>query len=122
MCLTDAMAELELRDNAAESRFEAWVDGERAGVLVYEVVPRRIIFVHTAVDAGFAGQGVAPVMVRKAFEEIRARGGPRIVPVCPYVRSWLKRNPQYLDMVQGPRREQDETTSRAEPPREELGP
>lgn len=99
VCLTVAVAEVELRDNPDESRFEAWVDGERAGVLVYQTTPGRIILVHTEVLPAFGGQGVAPSLVRQVFEEIRERGDVGVVVVCPFVRSWLKRNPQYRDVV-----------------------
>ena len=33
-----------------------------------------------------------------ALDHVRGEGG-RIVPLCPFVRSWLERHPEYADLV-----------------------
>ena len=58
---------------------------------------RRVLF-HTGVSDDYTGQGLASVLVRAAVEDVIA-GGRLIVPVCPYVKTWLPKHPQYADHV-----------------------
>jgi predicted GNAT family acetyltransferase len=54
--------------------------------------------VHTEVDLAQEGKGLASTLVRGALDDIRARGGV-IVPLCPYVIGFLRRHPDYEDLV-----------------------
>ena len=42
-------------DNPRQERYEAFVDGELAGVVTYRIHPGRIIFDHTEVDDSVRG-------------------------------------------------------------------
>jgi predicted GNAT family acetyltransferase len=44
------------------------------------------------------GKGVASELVRWALDDVRGRG-LRIVPRCPFVAAYLKRHPEYADLV-----------------------
>ncbi|GAA1746805.1 GNAT family N-acetyltransferase [Aeromicrobium alkaliterrae] len=88
----------EVRRDDAAGRYEVVVDGAVAGYT--EIKPRDgvLIMPHTLVDDAYAGQGLAKVLVTGALDDIRSRG-ERIKPLCPYVRSFLEKNPQYTDLV-----------------------
>ena len=87
--------------NETEHRYEAHVDGELAGFARYQLDGERIVFTHTEVDDRFEGQGVGSQLARFALDEVRARGGLRVVPRCPFIKSWIEKHPEYADLVHG---------------------
>lgn len=88
----------------SEPRYEIFVDGSGtpAGyTYLHDVETRGVqqrIFPHTEVKDEFSGHGLASTLVRRALDASIA-GGFRIVPVCPYVKSWLQRHPEYQEHV-----------------------
>jgi predicted GNAT family acetyltransferase len=89
---------MEVRDNPEELRYELLDDGHVVGEILYRRYPDRIVLVHTEVPPALEGRGLAGRLVAGALEDIRARG-LRVVPVCPFVRSYLQRHPEYEDLV-----------------------
>jgi predicted GNAT family acetyltransferase len=85
-------------DNPAKRRYEAVVDGEVAGSLYYHEQDGKLVLVHTEVELEFEGQGIGGRMAAATLDDIRARG-LQIVPVCPFIRSYLERHPEYADLV-----------------------
>ena len=82
-------------------RFEArTADGQLAGFIQYLDRGDTLVLVHTEVELAFDGQGVGSVLVRDALDQIRGRG-LHIVPQCPFVAGYLKRHPEYQDLVAG---------------------
>lgn len=92
------MAETTVTRNDEESRYEIAVDGATAGFV--QVVPRGGVLVlpHTEIDEEFSGQGLGTALVRGALDDVRERG-ERIVPTCPFVASFVEKNPEYRDLV-----------------------
>jgi uncharacterized protein len=88
-------------DNPMDSRYEARVDGAFAGISEYELTDDTIVFLHTVVAEEYEGQGVASAIARYALDDARARG-LRVRPLCPYIRGWIERHPEYVDVVTGP--------------------
>ena len=93
------MADVETRNNEAEHRYEAYVDGELAGEAYYERDDKRIVFTHTEVDDRFEGQGVGSALARFALDDVRAEGTHRVVPRCPFIKGWIDRHPDYQDLL-----------------------
>ena len=56
------MSDIEVKDDAAQHRFELLVDGEVAGKAVYQARAGAIIVTHSEVDPRFRGQGLANVL------------------------------------------------------------
>ena len=92
---------VELTLNEAESRYEAHVDGELAGFAEYVLDGERIVFTHTEVEDQCEGEGIGSTLARFALDDVRARGGLRVVPRCPFIRAWIDRHPEYGELVQG---------------------
>jgi predicted GNAT family acetyltransferase len=88
---------LQVRHNEAESRFEVDVDGALAAV-DYDLEPGRIVLTHTEVPQQLGGRGIAGQLVRTALDHARAQKLV-VVPQCAYVASFIKKNPQYQDLV-----------------------
>ena len=95
---------LEITLNEPEHRYEAHVDGELAGFAVFRMRGDRIVFTHTEVDDRFEGQGVGSKLARYALDDVRDRGSLRVVPQCPFIRSWIEKHPEYADLVSGEER------------------
>jgi uncharacterized protein len=90
--------EVLVRDAPDRSRFEITVDGELAGFAEYRSRPGRIVFTHTEVDDPYQGHGLAGKLVRAALDRAR-RLGLEVTPLCPYVADYIRRHPEYADLV-----------------------
>lgn len=93
------MAEVKTQKNESENRYEVYLDGELAGFSAYELDDKRIVFTHTEVDDRFEGHGVGSKLARAALDDVRAEGTRRVVPRCPFIKSWIEKHPDYSDLV-----------------------
>lgn len=92
---------VKIANNPAERQWEAFLDGELAGYAEYRTRPGRIVFTHTVVDPQFEGKGIGSALVKTAVRDAVANE-LRILPTCPFVRTWLKRHPEYQAWVDWP--------------------
>ncbi len=90
--------ELTVTDNAEQRRYEARQGSEVVGFITYRLNPGRITLIHTEVAPALEGQGIASQLVAGALDDIRRRG-LTIVAICPFVRAYLRRHPEYADLV-----------------------
>jgi predicted GNAT family acetyltransferase len=90
---------IEIRD--AGSSYELSLDGVLVGRCVYRDAGERRVFLHTEVDAGYSGRGLATQLVQYALEDCRA-GGKRIVTRCPMVSAYLSKHHDFDDLVDVP--------------------
>ncbi|HEV8462427.1 MAG TPA: GNAT family N-acetyltransferase [Gaiellaceae bacterium] len=87
-----------VRDNPDELRYEL-VDGDTVvGLIRYRREPGALALVHTEIDPAHEGRGLGSVLVQGALDDLRERG-LKLIPICPYVRTWLGRHPEYGDLV-----------------------
>lgn len=91
------MADVEVTNNTAASRFEVSLDGETA-FADYRLKPGRIVLPHTVVPPAFEGRGVASALARFAFAYAR-ENGLKVVPTCPFMAAWVKKHPDQHDIV-----------------------
>jgi len=91
-------ADLEIRQNSAENRYEAWLGGRLAGSAFYRLDRDRTVFTHTEVEPEFEGRGVGGALARGALESTRD-AGRRVVPLCPFIGSYIARHQEFLDLV-----------------------
>ena len=87
-------AALSIRDNRAELRYELVRGGEVLGFLLYRIEPDAVVLVHTDVDPAYEGQGLGSVLVKGALDDLRERD-VRAIPLCPFVRAYIRRHPEY---------------------------
>ena len=88
----------EVRDAPDAHRYEIAVDGEVAGFAEYHRRGGRAYFVHTEIDPRFEGQGLGSKLAQAALDAERARGEP-IIPMCPFIRGYIEKHPEYADLV-----------------------
>lgn len=78
-------------------RFQARVDGHRS-VADYRLAGGVMHMTHTEVPPALQGRGLAAALVEAALAHARANGF-KVNPLCSYVRAYLRRHPQYQDLI-----------------------
>lgn len=88
----------EITNNTELSRYEVRLDGALAGFSQYRQNGQRTVFTHTEVDPAFEGKGLGSALVKGALDDVRA-AGRSAVPLCPFVKAYIERHPEYQDLV-----------------------
>ena len=91
----------EVSHNTEKSRYEAHVDGALAGVAAYQRTDELIVFTHTEVEPEFEGAGIGSALAKFALDDVRRDGTRRVLPLCPFIKEWIGRHPDYVDLVYG---------------------
>jgi predicted GNAT family acetyltransferase len=90
----------EVTDQPDRSHFEVTVDGAQAGFAAYRLRGDDVIvFTHTEIDDAYAGRGLGGILARGALDQVRAAGQRRVVALCPFISAWIKRHPDYQDLL-----------------------
>ncbi|MCI0425544.1 MAG: N-acetyltransferase [Actinobacteria bacterium] len=87
-----------VRHDADNHRYVVEVDGQVVGFTEYHLRGGRHFFVHTEIDPEHEGRGLATSLVREALDDVRSHGGS-VVPLCPYVAAFIRRHPDYEDLI-----------------------
>jgi uncharacterized protein len=93
------MTDVTVTNNPDQSRYEARLDGELAGIAEYQLTERLIVFTHTQVEPEFEGKGVGTVLARQALDDVRATDVRKVVAKCPFIKSWIEKHPDYQDLL-----------------------
>jgi len=88
-------------DNRSESRFETRTPAGTA-VMEYERKDGRLVLTHTEVPETDRKRGLGTRLVAAVLEQARELG-LTVVPVCPFVRAYLRKNPQAGGLIEEPR-------------------
>src|SRR5438270_10977770 len=91
------MLPAEITDNTALHRFELHVDGQTA-VVVYERAGDLLRLIHTEVPQSLEGKGVGSKLV-SAVLRFAEENDLSVVPLCPFVGQYVKRQPEYSAIV-----------------------
>jgi predicted GNAT family acetyltransferase len=92
------MDNLSLVDNAAAHRFELQMDGVVAARSEYNLIKGAVLFTHTEVMPVYEGRGLGSRLAAFALDDVRRRG-LLVVPVCQFIAGFIRRHPEYLDLV-----------------------
>ena len=92
------VAMVEVSDVPDESRYVVTVDGAVAGFLSYRLQGDQFIAVHTEIDPAYGGQGLGGTLVQQVLDNVRD-DGLRLLPLCPFVKGFLAKHPEYSDLV-----------------------
>jgi uncharacterized protein len=93
------MTDVTVTNNPDQSRYEARLGGELAGIAEYQLTERLIVFTHTQVEPEFEGKGVGTVLARQALDDVRATDARKVVAKCPFIKSWIEKHPDYQDLL-----------------------
>ena len=78
-------------------RFEATVDGLCCEA-DYQLDGKVVRMTHTGVPAQLEGRGIAAALVKTALSWARSQGY-KVEPLCSYVRLYVKRHPEWQDLI-----------------------
>jgi uncharacterized protein len=95
---TGSAENIAVQDNPGESRYELLLDGQVVGGILYRPAQDHVVLLHTEVVPSHEGKGLGARLVSGALDDIRARG-LHVVPFCPFVRAYIRRHPEYADLV-----------------------
>lgn len=86
--------------NPAASRYELHVGTALAGFVTYRFddEDQVLALLHTEVEPAFKGEHLATLLARFSLDDARARG-LAVLPYCPYIASWIRKHPEYTDLV-----------------------
>ncbi len=90
-----------ITDNPGAGRYEAHVDGRVAGFAEYQLTDALVVFTHTEVDPAYEGQGIGSAIARHALDQLVESGTRKALPVCPFIKGWIERHPEYLAVTYG---------------------
>ena len=91
------LQKLEVIHNEAEERFETWINGQLSK-LDYMQDKNTIVITHVGVHPEHRGQGVAGKLTQVALEYAKEKSF-RVIPMCPYVATYIRRNSQYEELT-----------------------
>jgi predicted GNAT family acetyltransferase len=92
------MENLKVKNNQSKNQFEADLDGKTALIKYRKESDGALNLFHTKVPEEFEGKGVGSQLVKNALEQIKA-GNLKINPSCPFVAAYIKRHPEYENLV-----------------------
>ena len=88
---------LPVKNNRSANRFEVTL-GDKLGMIIYRKEGSVYSMIHTEVPGEYKGQGIADHLAHEALEQVKAEHG-QIVPLCPFVRAYIRRHPEYQSLV-----------------------
>lgn len=86
-----------LYNNREESRYEYRIDSYTPHI-EYRTRPGEIALTHTRVPFELRGEGIGTMLVKDCLDDIRKQG-LKLVPLCSFVASYVKRHPEYKDLL-----------------------
>lgn len=84
--------------NNAQHRFEMTIDGKLSFVEFQQADDETLALIHTEVHPDLEGQGIGSKLVKEVLDYVRLNN-LHIMPYCPFVSIYLKRHPDYQDLI-----------------------
>lgn len=100
--LDHAEIKITYSESDTKGRYGALIPGvmSEAELTISKVSPQLIIADHTFVPDDLRGRGIAKALTLQLLADARAKG-QRIVPLCPFVRSYAEKHREALaDVIQ----------------------
>jgi uncharacterized protein len=92
------MTDITIADNTTSHRFELSKGDAVAAYSEYNLLKDAVLFTHTEVLPGNEGQGLGSKLARFALDDVRRRG-LKVIPVCTFIAGYIRKHPDYLDLV-----------------------
>jgi uncharacterized protein len=94
-----------IRQNTEQSRYELMVEDAVAGVVEYREQGDQVELTHTEVDPSYEGQGIGSHLAHAVLDNLRNEKRS-LVPSCRFINGYLKRHPEFAELVPAERREE----------------
>jgi len=93
------MIEVKQSNNEKNGNFEAFIDGNHAGLMTYTWAgEERFIIDHTEVEEAYNGKGVGKEMLLAAVDFAR-KNGKNIIPLCPFAKATFQKHEELQDVL-----------------------
>jgi predicted GNAT family acetyltransferase len=99
-----------VRDNRQSHRFELEIDDQVAKAW-YREQGNVVTFTRTDVPDALSGKGVGSALAKGALDAVRA-AGQKVVALCPFIASYIKRHREYEDLLAEPEKTDNPPTPR----------
>jgi len=86
-----------LIDNTELKQYEFHIK-EHIPRIEYIKAQNSIYLTHTEVQKQLAGKGVGTALVKQVLQDIKDKN-LTLVPLCPFVATYIKRNPEWRSLV-----------------------
>ncbi|HEV8410241.1 MAG TPA: GNAT family N-acetyltransferase [Gemmatimonadaceae bacterium] len=86
-------------DYPSANRFEIH-DGDAIAFLSYRMKGDAIEYLHSETPPALQGKGYASAIAKFALEHDKAIGR-KVIPTCPFVKTYIQRHPGYASLVLG---------------------
>jgi predicted GNAT family acetyltransferase len=83
-----------VQHNPSARSYDAIIDGQTAGLIVYERTADRLVLTHTIVEPEFPGRGVGTELVRGTLDAL-LREGSTVTNFCGFVADFIDAHPEY---------------------------
>jgi predicted GNAT family acetyltransferase len=99
---TDTDTGLIVEHDADHSRYRIRDGADHLGLIDYRLRSDGAVLAmtHTEVRPDRQGGGVAGILAKAALDDVRARA-LHVDPVCPYIATFIRRHPEYADLLAG---------------------
>ncbi|GAA4420799.1 GNAT family N-acetyltransferase [Nibrella viscosa] len=85
-------------NNTKQNRFELVTDGLLSVIEYQPFDDNTLVLTHTEVAPELEGQGVGSRLVKETLEYVRQHN-LQIIPLCPFVGTYLKRHRDYANII-----------------------
>lgn len=87
--------------SGSKGRYVARADGKAEAEMTYSIMNETTIIIdHTGVPDEWRGMGVGKALVKRGVEDARERG-VKIIPLCPFAKAQIDKNPEWQDVLGG---------------------
>ncbi|MBZ9750259.1 N-acetyltransferase [Deinococcus sp. HMF7620] len=89
----------EVRRNDDTQRYELLRGEQVLGYAEFRPAGEGAVMLpHTVIEEGHEGEGLGSQLARFALDDVRAQG-KRVVPMCPFIAGYIRKHPEYTDLV-----------------------
>ncbi len=88
-----------LHHNEAAKRYEFDTEGGMCLLEYIQTGEGDLYLTHTEVPENLEGKGFGTALVKAVLEDVRGRG-LKIVPLCPFVATYIRRHPEWKELLQ----------------------
>jgi predicted GNAT family acetyltransferase len=90
---------MQITDQGSKHRYELSIDGRMAGRIDYRLRDGNVIdLVHTEIEPGFEGRGLASKIAQFALDDARTHGR-KVIATCEYIADYVGKHPEYRDLL-----------------------
>jgi len=87
----------QLLNKKSKKQYEFHID-EHTPRIEYIKAQDKIYLTHTEVPKALEGKGIGSAIIKAALEDVKSQG-LTLVPLCPFVAMYIKKHPEWKDLV-----------------------